>query len=191
MIKNCSLALLVLATGLFTSPCFAAYDGFYFGIAGGAANTHYKASNINDVTSAEIDNTGFGGRVYGGYQWTRNWAGELSYTWYPTTSFNNINGTGAHGSISENATDLILKAMLPLGCKFAVYAKAGVAYVNADRNGFLPQKDQSGFCPTYGGGFSYDVNPNVPIVVTWMRVQESNPMANADLLSLGIEYHFG
>jgi opacity protein-like surface antigen len=192
MIKTFSLLLCALLMSIVASPVFAAYNGFYFGALAGAANTHYSAADIEGITSAEIDKTGFGAGVYAGYQWTRNWAVELGYTGYPRTSFQNINQAGLEGKISENATDLVGKIMLPFDCRLGAYAKAGVAYVDIDRSGYLRRGvSKNGYSPTYGGGFSYDINPNTPIVITWMRVQETNHIPNADLLSLGIEYHFG
>lgn len=191
LMKKISLFIAILPIIIATSPVFAAYDGFYLGILGGAANTHYDLSDVPSITSANIDHTGFGTRLYGGYQWTRNFAAELGYTIYPDTDFKNINQLGRNGNITEAATDLIAKAMLPFYCRLNLYAKAGIAYVDSDRDGDLLGKNENAYRPTYGGGLSYDLNPNIPIGITWMRVQGNNRIANADLLSLGIEYHFG
>ena len=188
MIKTCVLLLFALVMSIVAFPAFAASDGFYFGVLTGSANTHYQAKN----SDAKIDNTGVGSRLYVGYQWTRYWAAELGYTGYPNTSFKNIHQAGFEGRISESATDWVAKIMLlPLGCRLNAYAKAGVAYLDADGSRYLRGESKNAYCPTYGGGFSYDLNPNIPIVITWTRVQETNHIPNADLLSLGIEYHFG
>lgn len=189
--KKISFFIAIFLLIIAVSPVFAAYDGFYFGVLGGAANTHYNVSYVPSITSANIQHTGFGTRLYGGYQWTCNFAAELGYTIYPDTKFKNINQLPINGEINQNATDLIVKAMLPFRCRFNAYAKGGIAYVDSDRDGDLLGKDENAYRPTYGGGFSYDLNPNTPIGITWMRVQGNNRIANADLLSLGIEYHFG
>lgn len=176
---------------LITQSSFAAPAGFYTGIEAGRAYTHYRPTDVSGVTTAQIDNIGFGGRIYAGYQWDANWAAEIGYTYYPLTHFNNINQTGFNGRINETASDLMGKFIIPFSCKLNGYGKLGFAHINAGKEANLPGGNKSEFCPTYGLGLSYDITTNVPIDISWRRVQQIGSIADADLLAIGISYHFG
>lgn len=181
---------LMLLLVFFSTVSYAAEAGFYVGTQLGASDTHYQPTDIDTVTSAQVNHTGFAGRIYAGYQWNANWAAELGYTHYANTHFSELNETGQSGRIVEQATDLIGMVILPFK-PCAVYAQAGVAHINADQQGNLPGADKTVFSPKYGVGIRYDVIQNVPIEITWSRVQENGWIKSADLVSLGIAYHFG
>jgi hypothetical protein len=151
------------------------YKGKTFGQAAAATNiTQLKnydnepLSNYYTITTtgesmqlsaAQIDDIGIGGRIYAGYQFNPYFALETGYTQYAKTTFSyastttqNINLKVTHpddfvpyynptssqvwttqhnGEITENAIDLVAKGTVPLGYGMGIYAKAGAAYIQS------------------------------------------------------------
>lgn len=179
---------------LSSSTAYAVFPGPYAGLTLGEAYTHYSASNTG-LSSATVDNNGFGGSVYGGYQFNPNWGVELAYVQFPSTRFTNITGgAGSSGTVNENAVQLMLKGTAPISdLGFNITAKAGAAWINATAshafsNGGAP--DQARVTPAYGVGLSYDVTPSTPLEVSWTRIQNSGNIQDADLLGLSLTYFF-
>lgn len=173
----------------------AALPGYYIGGQLGWATTHWDDSDLG-VQSASISNSGLAGRAFAGYQFNENWAAELGYTRFSDTDVNNINGTGSNGTINDQyAVDLMAKGILPLGCNFDTYGKLGAAYekASASLNGVPGTIDsQDHVNPAFGVGVGYDITPNVPVDISWNRIQKAGGnIPSTDLFSVGIAYNFG
>ncbi len=200
-------AVLASVAMVATSASYAAADGFYTGIQLGAANTNYDKQDFigtgqGMTTTAvdSVDNTGFGGRAFFGYQFNPNFALEAGYTYFPETDANGVvstnNSTGAtaigRADLKEYAVDIAAKPILPVTQNMDVYAKLGAAYVHTSTGGYSIIDDTSRVRPEYGAGISYDLTPSVPVFIEATRIQRiSDGVDNADLLSAGIAYHFG
>lgn len=223
-------------TSLFTfafSNAFAAVNGVYVGGQIGWGSTHQDSisrSDMNEILNSAFKNnnfsvnrfssggsdTGWAGRLFAGYQFDTNWAGELGWSKFSNMNTNakasGVNGnTGlpytakASGSAKTSAVDLVAKGTLPLENHFSLYAKLGAAYLmqNASANASvftggskLPGRGSDStnkFYPTFGLGMGYDITPNSVIDLSWNRIQQvgNNDVSSTDLLSVGLNYHFG
>jgi len=203
-------------------------------------------SRFNNIAGARTDDTGIGGRLYAGYQFNPYFAVEAGYTQYAKTSshatvvntgfssgsFTPANGrpvqiftpstdpdstvTRYNGEITEHAIDLVAKGTLPLPYGFGLYAKAGMAYIQADNHvnarlisdtdtstspttitihnsnlGTVYTKTYQSFAPVAGVGVNYTIpNTNMSINADYTRVFTYGGIKNAKLASLGIEYKF-
>lgn len=185
---------------LFCSTTYAVLPGFYIGLQPGYSMLHYNNSILN-ATSSNITNNGFGGRVYGGYQFSPVWGTELGFEQFATAKFNRVTANGVSnisGSSNINAIDLVLKGTYPLGNSgFDAFAKAGGAYEMTSISNIISThggpNSANQFLFTYGFGFDYDICPELVTDLTWMRIQNSGgtTTTNADLLTLGLGYYFG
>jgi hypothetical protein len=135
------------------------YNSTYYYQNGSTNTTINSSTTFNTaLTNRQIDDTGIAGRVYAGYQFNPYFATELGYTQFSKTDFSatanttsssttpdnpnrEINGNVLttssiqkyEGEITEHAIDLVAKGTLPLQYGFGVYAKAGMAYITANR----------------------------------------------------------
>lgn len=177
----------------FSTAANAALPGFYAGGQLGYGHTSWTNSDLH-VNSASIDQDGLAGRVFGGFEFNENWAAELGYTRFPNTDVKNINGVaGNNGDINNQYDiDLVAKGILPLANSFSMYGKLGGAYAKASSSRDLITSSSRVY-PTFGVGLSYDITPNVPVDLSWNRVQKVNngPIPSTDLFAVGVAYNFG
>lgn len=179
-----------------TPACYAACDGFYVGIQGGRAKTHYDKlyQPKGIVEKIRITDSGPAGRIYWGYQWTQFAALELGYAKVKYNDNDNRTISSSSGILTpitkekETIIDLVLKGRVPLGCRAGIFAKAGGAHVDIDLN---HDHTKTRYCPTYGAGVSFDMCPKVPIEVTWQQVHLGGNFGNTNMVTLGVGYHFG
>lgn len=175
--------------------------GFYFGIQGGYGNTHWNSDTLGALGDSSTDTTGIAGRVFAGYQFTPFFATELGFLW-PSNATNKFGAVGLKATAKEQIGDLDLKGTLPLANNFFAYAKVGAAYVHADVSGNATEilglgvsRDiQNEVYPVFGAGFGYNVTPNIPIDISYMRVQSvagSDNIPSIDFYAAGIAYNFG
>lgn len=188
--------LLLLSTTLISFSAQALLTGYYLGIQGGVSQMFWTPQNIN-VTSANIDQTSGGGRVFLGYQFNPYFGAEAGFTYYGDATFKSIQGNGyanANGSISEQAVDVVVLGSYSIG-GFNFFVKTGGALLSTSVSDVITNisgiDNVSKILWTYGGGISYDLTTNLPLSLTWMRVQNSGNIPNTDLTSLGIAYYFG
>lgn len=202
-----SLSLLYLAVSL-SSVAHAvavptgAMPGFYIGGQIGYAESYYNDGDFNSTnttTSPSINNTGAGGRAYIGYQFNPYIGTELGYSILNNVTVRTLDAGGysnIQGSIQNKAFDFVLKGTYPLiDSGFNIYVKAGGALLSRNTSAILCTA--SGVCDTtsglftYGGGFTYNILPHVPLDFSWTRIQQNTHIPNADLAAVGIGYSFG
>lgn len=174
-------ALTGLAALTLGTAANAATNGFYVGGQLGYGDSHYSSQD-----GANIDKTGMAGRVSLGYQFSPNFASEFGYT-----KFSNIKVKADDGrtSFKQYAYDLTGKGMLPFGNGFNAYGVLGASWMKLDGAG----ASQSRVLPTFGVGLSYDITPQLPVDVSWRRIQKTGgtDLRSADFYSVGVSYHFG
>lgn len=182
----------IIAAFGFTHNAFAALPGFYLGAQVGDGFTHYGVNDINTIRSASsVSSEGIAGRVYGGYQFTPNWGGELGYLQFSNIKFYNINGGTASNQIKQSAVDLFVKGTYPLPRCFSVNGKLGVALVSA-RHDSLLGGDENKLLPAVGLGASYDLLCDIPVDVSYEHIfQVGGRIPSADFVAFGLSYYFG
>lgn len=176
----------------------AAANGAYVGGQIGLANTNYNHTTM--------DNSGLAGRIFGGYQFNQYFATELGYTQFSHADYKTVHflGNTLKGHIAENAVDLVGKGILPLQDGFSLYGKAGAAYLTGEQvltargpdvlNGYAKHDvTEHRILPTFGVGVSYDITPNVPVDISWTRIQKvgNTDLQSTDFFGVGVSYHFG
>ena len=195
MLRKQFLAALIVALSTFgvsitanAAAILGAVIGGYAGLQLGLTDTHTGAGDFPGASGpvTTIDDDGFGGRLYGGYQFTENWAVELGWTLYADTD---VTVGGTKTDMSQWAIDLVAKGIIPLSNGFSVYGKLGPAYVDSDRGGSLGS-DEDEFTLAYGLGTSYAFSRNFEADLSWTRVHGQSVIGDADLFALGAIYHF-
>lgn len=187
IVSSCFLGLISIAN--------AALPGYYLGGQIGWGQTGYK--NFSDLNQdwihsvREIDDSGFAGRAFIGYQANCYWASEFGYTRFSQTKAKDINYIPDNdANINEYAFDLVAKGILPIGKRFSAFAKLGAAYVVVNTSEGLSNEKQIN--PTFGGGLAFDITPHLPIGVSYTRIQKIwGAIPSTDLVTFDIAYHFG
>ncbi len=210
--KNIALtAIATVATVFLATSASAAPSGSYFGLQLGAGKINpgkgLQTGAVNAFNSLNVNSsTKFAGRVFGGYQFTPTFAGELGYTQFGNTSKTTTTAALSatnHVNIRTYAVDLVGKATLPLQNGLSLYGKAGAAYLNQQGKSYSTATSAgvtstgnastkaSAVYPTVGAGISYDLNSNVTTDISWSHIQKvgnSRSLGNTDFLGLGVSY---
>jgi len=124
----------------------------------GAVSSTVTTTTTSSLAGQDVDDVGLGGRIYAGYQFNPYFAVEAGFTQFGKTdvsatgtatsvvqsvirSSQSENSTAVttdtvqySGGVTEHAIDLVAKGTLPLQYGFGLYAKAGMAYIQADRH---------------------------------------------------------
>ncbi|OGT45017.1 MAG: hypothetical protein A3E83_05900 [Gammaproteobacteria bacterium RIFCSPHIGHO2_12_FULL_41_20] len=173
---------------------YAIAESFYIGGQAGRSNLHNKTQTITSGSNTELvsaSNTGFGGRIFGGYQYT--YLGfETGFTYYYPSKYSNSITVGTP-SITTTALDFVGKGtwVSPIG--LGVYGKAGIAIAFLGQSGSINGGGNSTKVrPTAGVGVSYDFAQTWVADVSWSRIFSAGgtTFQNADLIALGLSYHF-
>lgn len=177
-IKVASLATICLFAG---SLAQAEGPYRYSGISMGATAI--------DVDGTDFDESDIGFKWFGGVMVTENLGLELAYIYGGTIN----SSSSALRSVETNAFTLEAIGQIPLGEKFSLFAKAGIAFYDAyavSRAGFSYANSDEDF--TYGVGGNFWVNPKFAVRLEWEQVPFSTNQYDGDfsMLSLGISYKF-
>ena len=208
--------------------------GFYVGVEAGQANTGYNPSQLLAPARAsntaiyggsssavllgqQVNKIGAGARMFAGYQFNPYFGMEMGYTDFNKTTFDGNgfgtinpapNATHLHysGEVTQQATDLVAKATMPLPMGFGAYIDAGAAYVTADRHinsyGFLPNTGVAAFNTiytksyqavhaTYGAGLDYTImNTPVDVSVFYQGIAGGGAIPTTHLWGAGLGYKF-
>ncbi|MEO9038550.1 MAG: outer membrane beta-barrel protein [Gallionella sp.] len=193
------------------SSAFAADDTFWY--AGG--NIGQSRAKIDDARISPLlpgatisdDNKGNAFKLFGGYQFNRNFAveggyfnlGEFGYT--ATTAAPALAAT-LNGKIKLQGLNLDAVGMLPMGDKFSVFGRVGMQYAQA-KDTFT----SSGAAPTpanpnpsknalnykVGVGAQYDFNRSLGMRIEAERYRIDDALNNKgdiNMYSLGLVYRF-
>ena len=203
------------ALGAVGSSCAIAQDsttGSYIGANVGTTRAQFKNDSINNtlanqgftVNSRTEDNSSTGYKLFGGYQFNRNFALEGGY--FDLGRFNYALNTTPFGTFSGDTRvkglNLDLVGMLPLSDQFTIFGRVGAAYAqsraNFIRTGALPLN----FSPTnrndtnlkVGIGMQYAITEALALRAELERYRVSDPVrnrGNIDMASIGLVYRFG
>ena len=210
------LGLVALAVlGTVASSWAVAQDsttGPYLGANVGTTRAKFNNDSINStlagqsftVNSRTEDNSSTGYKLFGGYQFNRNFAVEGGY--FDLGRFNYSLNTTPLGTFSADTRvrglNLDLVGFLPLTEQFSVFGRAGAAYAqsraNFARTGALPLANS----PTsrndtnlkVGIGMQYAFTEALALRAELERYRVSDPVrnrGNIDMASIGLVYRFG
>lgn len=145
------------------------------------------ALGATGVTTEDSD-TGF--KIYGGYQFTRNWGIEVGYIDFGSTE---VRGTAGGGSFRVNIdlTALTVAGVgtLPLNPNFSLFGKAGV-YVwdaKAGSSGTIVAAGNDGIDPMVGIGVLYNLNRNLGVQAEFEHFAGDDTI---NFFSIGLRYKF-
>lgn len=210
------LALAAFAVfGTVASPCVFAQDsttGPYIGANVGTTRAKFNNDFVNNtllnqgfsINSSTEDNRRTGYKLYGGYQFNRNFAVEGGY--FDLGRFNYSVNTTPLGTFTSGTRvkglNLDLVGMLPLTEQFSVFGKVGAAYAQSRANfagtGSLPLINS----PTsrndtnlkVGLGMQYALTEALALRAELERYRINDPVrnrGNIDMASIGLVYRFG
>lgn len=149
-----------------------------------------------------VSDTVAGGRranakIFGGYEFDRNWGVEAGFTRFRTSDFyywdGNQQGTVNDGHVKSYRSYAAGKYTVPLNENFSAYGKFGLSYsvrkVSVPKAGLGYTDRDTGL---YAGlGAQYKLTKNVAAVVEYERFgkrKENGP--KADVYSIGLKYGF-
>lgn len=131
-----------------------------------------------DLTSTRVDGyTSAGGHgIFAGYQFTPNWAAEVSYR-----NLGKFESDNASGYTRLNMTQISAVGMMPLNEKFKVYARLGWGFANATGSKSYNAANSMGF----GAGAEYSFSKNLGV-----RAEINSVATDAKQFNVGMLYRF-
>jgi OOP family OmpA-OmpF porin len=174
------LAVLSIATVAGLALSSAAFAQGYAGIAVGQS----KFSLPSGTTG--VDSTDTGAKIFGGYKFTPNIAGEVTYI-----DFGKAKGDG--GSLKASALGAGVAFSGELAPGFTAVGRLGVARVKADATG---GPNTSSTQPYFGLGLGYWISKTISIDVAYDITKwklddgEVSDKENVQLFSIGLSFAF-
>lgn len=197
MIKaRIGLAVVGLASAItFVGPAFAQDTGLYIGGALGQATVDVDCTG---ATSCDDKDTSW--RIFGGYQFNRNFAIEAGYIDLGEASAAGPTPPFGTTSVIQEATafDVVAVGMLPIMDRFSVFGKLGFYRADTDVSvtntvlGSFSESD-SNTDLTFGAGVRYDFTRNLAVRAEWQRYSDlgiSDLESDVDVFSLGVLWRF-
>jgi OOP family OmpA-OmpF porin len=188
--KKIVLAIAALVAALGASTAFAqqAY-------VGGAVGQAHANADCSGTTECSVNSTGF--KLFGGYKFTPNLAGEVTYFDFgrikagvPTsigTVDVKIKGTGLGLGVAYSAD---------FAPQWSGTGRLGVAFnhtaVDAASGGVTASDSENSTNPYVGVGVSYEIQKGLKLDagLDFSRFKYSGESANVRLLSVGVNYAF-
>jgi len=186
------LSMLLLALPVVAG---AVGDGFYLGFSAGQSTIFAKATTVNGQ-SAKADKNDWGERLYLGGQFNPHAAIEAGYTHYGSAAYNVLAPSGNKPAVRVYGLDFNFRLMWPFENGFSIFGMPGFAIAHASRSGSLVGANGSrigtktSFRPEAGFGVSYDITQRWVGEVSFRHLFGSGLVPSANLLALGISYHF-
>ena len=212
-LKRASTTLGLLAAAVIVSPVASAADSYgYIGGNVGLSKGHFDEAQMatqvmapgNSVTSINSDIRDIGGKLFGGYQFHRNFALEAGY--FDLGKFNFTAGTIPPGTLSGSmkvtGVNLDLVGSLPITEQFAAFGRIGANYAKTKDAfsrtgaGILVNANPSDreLNHKFGVGLQYKFTEFFGVRAEAERYRVGNGIggkANVDLFSVGLVYLFG
>lgn len=216
MVSNGLLKLITVIVAVFPTVVFATVNGFYTGIQLGETKVDRSSGNLNaqnipvssnpevplnNSADTSVDNDGFGGRAYVGYQFFPHLALEGGYTQYADTKIKNIYGiAGKNEQLDEGALDSVMKLSIPLFKRLSLYGKGGASFVMTEQienvdvlssaNSVTYQKESvDRVRPTYAVGLNWDFTRYLSSDLSWTQVSGGHGVPTSDLMAIGVSFH--
>ena len=147
-----------------------------------------------DCSGASCDDTDTAFRVFGGYNFNKNFGVELGYADLGKVT---VTAPGISGDIKSSAWDLMAVGTLPIADKFSVYGKLGMYRAETKTSASISglgsgsEKDNNSDV-TYAIGGGYDFNKNLGVRVEWQRYSKvgNDDGADVDVYGIAVVYRF-
>ena len=128
------------------------------------------------------------GKLFGGYDFTENWGVEAGYTDFRSTAY--TWGDGFKGSFRGGSMYLAGKATMPVGERFGLFAKLGVAHNRrrVDQGIFFSEDTTTGGYASVGA--EYKLNEKVALSLEYERYRKDVHEMGASVWTAGAKYAF-
>lgn len=179
--------------------------GFYLGLQGGYALTHWKNIGTRGVDLSVSRSNGFAGRVFGGYAFNKYLGFEAGWTYLPSRVKIKESDNLSSSTTTKNwAADGSFVLTVPVAQQFGVYSKIGLGYLHSrdairlldtDVTTLLKKGTHSSWNVTFGAGGYYDITPQIRATLGWRRFEGSPELnnkyqPNPDVFLVGLQYRF-
>lgn len=177
-----------LAIGLVSAPALAADDqGFYAGVGAGEMSVDFSGDFEGTPISFDDGDTAF--RLFGGWQFNRNFGIEAGYADGGSASETYvIEGVDVDVDIDVTGFDLLLRGVVPMGESFYAFAQAGMIFWDADltasADGVSESAGDSGEDLAYGAGFGFDFGDSASVRFEYMFYDISDVDVEAIMASI-------
>jgi OOP family OmpA-OmpF porin len=203
----------LVALAAIASPYAAAEDtGWYGGVNIGQSRAKIDDAGITSgllgsgftTTSISDDDRDTGYKLFGGYQFNKNFALEGGYFDLGRFGFTatTVPAGTLHGNIKLKGLNFDAVGILPINEKFSAFGRAGVNYAEAKDSfsgtGLVnvtnpnPSKRETNY--KFGVGIQYNLNESLGMRAEAERYRVNDAVGNRgdiDLLSVGLVYRFG
>ena len=151
-------------------------------------NSPYVGGSIGRADYRTADETDTAWRIFGGYQFHRNFAAELG-----------LHHLGEVDQAGGTRDALLWEAVgvgaFPVANALSVYGKLGAYYGKSElRSPIVGSGDDTNGGLTYGFGAQYDVARNIGVRLEWQRYDQVGGSrtgeTDIDVLNLGVVYRF-
>ncbi len=167
----------------------APWRGDFWGTLGVSGGESKFRTDCDRLDVFRCDKRDSAWKVYAGGNFSRFLGLEVGYT-----DFGKIAVAG--GETKAWAANVSLTAGVPIGERFAVFAKGGGAYartdVSADPSTLFDVGHKSGWGTTYGVGATFAITPNWQLRADWDRYNLDfvGGRRDVDLASAGVQFRF-
>ena len=174
-LKTAFSIILPAAFLVVSAPAVAQQSDAGWYIGGSYGITTYDISGV----PAGTDDSDSGFKIFGGYQFTKNWGAEAGYV-----DFGKAQVTG-FGDIGITALTFAGTGTLPLNEKFSLLGKLGLAMWDASGSA---SSGNDGTDLFYGIGARYNFNKNLSVQVEYEMLDTDTDSVN--MMSVGLRYKF-
>ena len=183
------LAALVSVLSLGSAPALSQDTGFYAGASFG--QTKIKDFDCTGTTSCDDKDTGMS--IFGGYQFTKNFAVEGGYTDLGKAS---QSAGGLSASFEASGFEISAVGIFPINPQWSVYGKLGMFMWDLDvKTNFGGNLSEDGTDLTYGIGVRWSFAKNLAAQLQWQRYKDigddaTTGKSDVDMLSVGLLFRF-
>ncbi len=191
--------LAVTSFGLSSSLYAQMTPNFYAGASFGQTKAK---SACNGVVAAGLscDDSDTAGRIFGGYQFNRNFAAEVAYAELGKVNASGVvSGVPQSGNWKARSWDIVAVGIMPIGEQFSLFGKLGIALWRLDSH-LTPtgigsvQQSPTGTSATYGIGGQYDFTQKVGMRLEWQKYKDvgndAGVKSDIAVFSIGALYKF-
>ena len=199
-VKRLLIGLLAASTLAFSpmSQAQMSAESFYAGIGAGQGKGKDICSDVASIGITSCDDTANGYRIFGGYQFNKNFAVELGYA-----DFGKADASGVVLSVptsaewKANAWDVSAVGILPVADKLSVLGRLGFQRWSVDLDinaGGVPiSESATGSDWVYGVGLQYDFTRQFGLRGEWAHygnIGDSDTTGQTDVNVTGVSALF-
>jgi OOP family OmpA-OmpF porin len=196
-----AVAIVGLAATAFALPAAAqmkmpSLSSAYVGGGFGQSQAKDGCTGVGGV-GVTCDDKDTAWKIFGGYQFNRNFSGEFGYTDLGEVK---ASGPGGSAQIKANAWELSAIGAWPLAQQFSIYGRLGGARAETKLSSSSGQSGKkSAINLTFGAGAQYDFTRNLGLRAEWQRYSDVKVRndttgvegkSNVDVLGISVLWRF-